>query len=97
VGVNLALREAAASDPELDRLMRIREEGRLTNISDGIALAVGYPLSREQAESLWAVLDVGLYRMLTDLRGWTAQQYEDWVATTIDRLTAGSDAGPEEP
>lgn len=92
VGVNLALREAAASDPELDRLMRIREEGRLTNISDGIALAVGHPLSREQAESLWAVLDVGLYRMLTDLRGWTTDRYEDWAASIIDRLT--TDVGP---
>lgn len=85
-GVNLALREAAASDPDLDRQLRAREEARLTNVRDGIALAVGHPLTDRQAEELWAVLDIGVYRMLTELRGWTAEQYEDWVADVVDRL-----------
>jgi hypothetical protein len=35
---------------------------------------------------LWAVLDVGLYHLMTDLRGWSAQRYEAWLADTIDRL-----------
>ncbi len=85
-GVNAALREAAASDPDLDRLMRERETHRLANVAEGIGLAVGRPLTRRQADALWAVLDVGVYRMLTDLRGWTSEDYEEWVARTIDRL-----------
>lgn len=85
-GVNFALREAAASDPELDRLMRVREEGRLANVTDGMALMMEHPIAAQQADALWAVLDVGVYRMLTDLRGWTPQQYEDWVVDVIGRL-----------
>lgn len=92
-GVNLALREAAASDPALDRLMREREEGRRSNVEEGMALVVGHPVTPEQADALWAVLDIGVYRMLTDLRGWTPHQYETWLANAIDRLLDGTRRG----
>lgn len=88
-GVNFALREAAASDPELDRLMRQREDGRRANVEEGVTLVVGHPVTAQQADALWAVLDIGVYRMLTDLRGWTATQYQDWLAGAIDRLLDG--------
>ena len=92
-GVNLALREAAASDPELDRLMRQREEGRRSNVEEGLTLVVGRSVPSEQSDALWAVLDIGVYRMLTDLRGWTEQQYEAWLADAIDRLVDGGRRG----
>ena len=85
-GVNLALREAAASDPELDQQMRLREQGRRTNVADGVSLVLGREVSPAQADALWAVVDIGVYWMLTDLRGWSEQQYETWIAETIDRL-----------
>lgn len=88
-GVNFALREAAASDPELDRLMREREEGRHANVEEGLALVIGYPVTPQEADALWAVLDIGVYRMLTHLRGWTTDQYQDWLAGAIDRLVDG--------
>lgn len=92
-GVNSALREAAASDPALDRLMREREEGRRSNVEEGLALVVGHRVTPEESDALWAVLDIGVYRMLTDLRGWTPHQYETWLAGTIDRLLDGSGRG----
>ena len=61
--------------PELDRLMRRREEGRRTNVAEGISLVLGREVTPQQCDALWAVLDVGVYRMLTDLRGWTPDQY----------------------
>jgi len=85
-GVVFALREAAASDPALDLLMREREQARRHNVEEGMALVVGHPITPEQADAMWAVLDIGLYRMLTDLRGWTSKHYETWVADAIDRL-----------
>ena len=88
-GVNFALREAAASDPELDRLMREREEGRRDNVEEGLALVMGHPVTPQEADALWAVLDIGVYRMLTHLRGWTSDQYQDWLADAIDRLVDG--------
>jgi AcrR family transcriptional regulator len=90
-GLNLALREAAASDPELDRLMREREEGRRSNVAEAMELVSGHPVTAERCDAMWAVLDIGVYRMLTDLRGWTLGQYQEWLVDVIDRLL---DAGP---
>lgn len=88
-GLNAALREAAASDPELDRLMRGREENRHANVAAALALVTGRPAAAEQRDAVWAVLDVGVFRLLTDLRGWSVLQYETWVAAALDRLLDG--------
>jgi AcrR family transcriptional regulator len=85
-GVILALREAAASDADLDREMRNREQGRRSNVAAGMSMISGAPVTEHQADAMWAVVDIGLYRMLTDLRGWTDEQYETWLADAIDRL-----------
>ena len=90
VGVNLALREAASSDDALDRLMRQREEGRRHNVAEAAALVAGHEVTDDQVDALWAVVDVGVFRMLTDLRGWSGEQYEAWLADTIDRLLGGT-------
>jgi hypothetical protein len=84
--VNHALREAAASDPDLDRQMRQREEGRRSNVEEGMSLVTGRRVTAREVDALWAVLDIGVYRLLTDLRGWTDDQYEAWAADAIDRL-----------
>jgi AcrR family transcriptional regulator len=85
-GLIHALREAATSDPDLDRLMREREEGRRRDIEQGMTLVAARPVTAREADALWAVLDVAIYRLLTDLRGWTDDQYEEWAADAIDRL-----------
>lgn len=85
-GVILALREAAPSDQELARLMREREQGRRDNVEQGIALVTGRAVDARTCDALWAVFDVGAYRLLVDLRGWSPQEYCDWLADAIDRL-----------
>lgn len=85
-GVNLALREAAASDPEAARRLREGEQRRRTNVEEGVSLITGRAVTAEECDGLWAVLDVEGYRLLTELRGWTTQQYETWLADVIDRL-----------
>jgi AcrR family transcriptional regulator len=90
-GVVLALREAAASDPELAERLRERERRRRVNVEQGVALVVGRPLPPGEVDGLWAVLAVEVYQLLTELRGWTPQQYEDWLAGVIDRLLPDPD------
>ena len=85
-GVVLALREAAASDPELAERMREREQRRRINVEQGAALVAGRAVTPEEVDGLWAVLAVEVYQLLTELRGWTPQQYENWLAGVIDRL-----------
>jgi AcrR family transcriptional regulator len=88
-GVILALREAAASDTALAQRMREREQRRRVNVEQGAALVAGRAVTPEEADGLWAVLTVEVYQLLTELRGWTPQQYEDWLAGVIDRLLPG--------
>jgi AcrR family transcriptional regulator len=86
-GVIVALREAAAADPELYRLMRRLEEGRLGDLQQGMTLVLGHPISQQRSEALWALTSTGVYQMLTDLRHWSTQQYEDWLAGALDALS----------
>ena len=90
-GVVLALREAAASDADLARRLREREQRRRVNVEQGAALVAGRAVTAEEVDGLWAVLAVEVYQLLTEFRGWTPQQYEDWLAGVIDRLLPGPD------
>jgi AcrR family transcriptional regulator len=90
-GVVLALREAAASDAELAERLRERERRRRVNVEQGAALVAGRAVTPEEVDGLWAVLAVEVYQLLTGLRGWTPQQYENWLAGVIDRLLPGPD------
>lgn len=85
-GVVLAVREAAASDRELARLLREAEQSRRIDVEQGVSLITGRAVTREECDGLWAVLGVEVYQLLTGLRGWTPQQYETWLADVIDRL-----------
>jgi AcrR family transcriptional regulator len=85
-GVNLALREAAASDPDAARRLRGGEQRRRTNVEQAASLVTRRAVSAEECDGLWAVTDVEIYRLLTDLRGWSTGQYETWLADVIDRL-----------
>ena len=35
-------------------------------------------------------VDIGVYRALTDLRGWSAERYESWLAGAVDAVIHGS-------
>ena len=85
-GVVLAVREAAASDRELARLLREAEQSRRIDVEQGVSLITSRAVTREECDGLWAVLGVEVYQLLTGLRGWTPQQYETWLADVIDRL-----------
>ncbi|GII57362.1 TetR family transcriptional regulator [Planotetraspora thailandica] len=86
-GVYLVLREAAASDGDLDGLLTESEERRRISVEQGISMVLGRPATREERDGLWAVLSVEVYQLLTERSGWTPRQYEGWLAGVIDRLT----------
>jgi AcrR family transcriptional regulator len=85
-GVLLALRQGAASDRELAGLLREAEQRRRIDVEQGLSLATGRAVTREECDGLWAVFAVEVYHLLTALRGWNPQQYQTWLADVIDRL-----------
>jgi len=44
---------------------------------------------------LWSLTSRDLYRLLVRDRGWTAQQYEDWLANTLVETLVRQDAHNE--
>jgi hypothetical protein len=85
-GVVLALREAAASEPDLARWRLTAEEHRRADIALAAELIAGRPVTPEECDGLWAVMGVEVYDMLTGPRGWSARQYEQWMVAVIDQL-----------
>ncbi|WP_424535074.1 hypothetical protein ACOZ38_33580 [Sphaerisporangium viridialbum] len=43
-------------------------------------------MTPEERDGVWAATSVDVHQLLTELSGWTPQQYEAWVAGVIDRL-----------
>lgn len=91
--IYLALREAAASDPDIARRLRELEGRRRVTVEEGISLITGRAATTRERDGVWAVLSVEVYQLLTELSGWTPQQYQAWVIALIDRLI---DQAPQE-
>jgi hypothetical protein len=85
-GLYLALREAAAADPGLAGRMREGEERRRVSVEQGMALVAGQPVTPQQRDGLWAIAGVDVYRLLTELSAWTAEEYQAWLAGVFVRL-----------
>src|SRR4051794_19396327 len=83
------VRGAAAADPELAAIRQALGESRLQDdrevaqvLADKAALAPG--ITPEQAtDQLWALGSSEVYRMLVVERGWSPEQYEQWLASSL--------------
>jgi len=82
-GLHLALRQGAASEPELARMLMEGENRRRLNIQQGAELITGRRIGVSDADALWAVLSVDVFRLLTELSGWSVYEYEQWAAREI--------------
>jgi hypothetical protein len=92
------MRNAAASDPEIAALVLTHQEQRLVVQTEYARLlkAVGplrEGLSVEQAgERFWILASHELHHILITERGWSQDQYEDWLcdALTVQLLPCDS-------
>lgn len=85
-GLQRALREGAAADPDLaSRLDEIRQAQRQTVRIAGAAIA-GRELTPVEGDGLWVVITMEVYDLLTCSAGWTPVRYEQWLTDTIVRL-----------
>jgi TetR/AcrR family transcriptional regulator, regulator of autoinduction and epiphytic fitness len=83
------VRGAAAADRDIAAMRQALSESRLQDVrevaeslADRGALATGTTL--EQAtDQLWVMGSSDIYRMLVVERGWTPEQYEQWLASSL--------------
>ncbi len=88
----LALRDAARTEPEADRVWHEISNRRAVNmrkfageIRDTGALRQGLTIA-EAADVLWATNSSELYVLMTVERRWSVNRYERWLADTWERL-----------
>lgn len=89
--------QAGGSDPDLVAVWRQshrQQLARLGGIIESLAekQALKPDLSLERAtDTLWALASPEMYRLLTRERGWTTQQFEDWLTESATTLLLKDD------
>jgi AcrR family transcriptional regulator len=86
------MRAAAPTEPEIAELLKRLLSGR----RDGMAVFVGWVehngplragLSAEEAvDTVWTLSSAEVHQLLRVDRGWTAEQYEQWLTATLTAL-----------
>ena len=95
-GLHRALREAAASAPELAQKLAEGERRRRINVQDGAELMTGRRLGDDALDGLWAIVGVEVFDLLTGIAGWSPQRYEAWLTDMLTLLLTDDGHQPEE-
>ena len=95
-GLHRALREAAASEPDLAQKLAEGEQRRRVNVQDGAELVTGRRLGDDERDGLWAIVSAEVFDLLTGIAGWSPQRYEAWVTQMLTTLLADDTHQPEE-
>ena len=86
------MRVAAKTEPDLSEMLQNILESRVHGMEEFIRyLAANGPLQAdislaEAAETVWAISSAEVYSLLTADRGWSGDQYEQWLVKTLTRL-----------
>lgn len=97
-GIHRALVEAAAADGEarqlMERVLAERRRGAETVVGDVCArapLREGLDLARA-ADAVWALIDPTWFLLLVHDRGWSEEQFREWLAHALDSELLGGRA-----
>lgn len=86
------MRGAAKTEPEIAKLLKGYLNGRLQGMGYFIdCLLANGPLNQkydkqEAIETTWALTSAELYNLLTVDKGWTPEEYIQWLSKTLIRL-----------
>lgn len=84
------LRQAAPTDDEIAEMLRSTHEGRRTDVAAALEMIVGRPATAEERDGVWAVVSPEVYLLLVEESGWRTEQYEAWLAATLEHVIPGS-------
>ncbi|MCK9923777.1 TetR/AcrR family transcriptional regulator [Frankia sp. AgPm24] len=79
----LALREGAASEPDLARRLVADEANRRVENERGLAMVLCRAPTREEVDLLWALSSVEMYDALVTRAGWSPSTYQAWLQRMI--------------
>ena len=79
-----ALREAAASDDAARARLAQYDEDRRDVTAAGLELILGATPSAEIVDAIWALVSPEVFVYLTEGRGWSVAQAEEWLVDMSD-------------
>jgi AcrR family transcriptional regulator len=80
------LQQAAGTDAEIAGLLLGAHDRRRLDVAAAFELIVGRPPTPLERDGLWAITGAEVYLLLVDESGWTADQYQEWMAATLERV-----------
>lgn len=88
-GFAKVIREAATADEAMADLLAATRQRQWLGVEAGVRLLIGRDAPARQLDGLWAVLSIEVYLLLVEVRGWSAEDYESWLAETLAVLVPG--------
>jgi AcrR family transcriptional regulator len=91
------VQQAAAVEPALGEVWQQLLDRRARNMPlliehlEDAGVLRGGLARRQAADTVWAVNSTEVYQLMTETRGWTAEQYQRWLASTLIRLLLADD------
>jgi AcrR family transcriptional regulator len=80
------LREAAPADEEIAELLQSTRERQRRDIATALQLVIGRAATMSERDGVWAIASPEVYLLLVEESAWTSEQYESWVAATLERV-----------
>jgi AcrR family transcriptional regulator len=84
------MRSAAKTEPEIDATLKKYLNGRIQGMNyffDCVRANGALRMDKQIAvETLWTLTSAEVYSLLIRDRGWSAREYEHWLAATLIRL-----------
>lgn len=83
--IDKLLRQAAQAEKDIAELLSLAQEMQRRDVAAAFELMVGRPPSTVERDGAWAIASPEVYLLLIEECGWTPEQYEAWMAQTMER------------
>jgi AcrR family transcriptional regulator len=84
--IAVLLRQAAPADAEIAELLHATRERQRVDVGRAVEMIIGRAPAPAERDGVWAIASPEVYLLLVDGSGWTPEQYEAWVADTLERV-----------
>ncbi len=89
-GFAKVIREAAVTDDELAAELAATRERQRRDVAAAAELIMERSPTGSERDGLWALTSPELYLLLVDASDWSPEQYEVWMAETLERVVPRS-------
>jgi AcrR family transcriptional regulator len=80
------MREAAATDEEIAQMLQAARDRQRDDIAKTVELIIGREPTVAERDGVWVLTSPEVYLLLVENSGWSANQYESWMADTLERI-----------